>query len=154
MGGLGTAIPVFPLQRFQSAIKYCNEIRAALFDSIEPGRFNLVVLDAFYRFMPRDMDENDNGTMANIYNLIDALADRLNAAFVIIHHASKGNQSGKAVAASAFGTGGGGATTTGINSRAGGKGSDGLVIAYEYGVLSKCAVRRASAPAGPLSRSA
>lgn len=67
------------------------------FDSIEPGHYALVVLDAFYRFMPRDMDENDNGTMANIYNHIDALADRLGCSFVLIHHATKGNQSGKAV---------------------------------------------------------
>ncbi len=67
------------------------------FEAIEPGHYALVVLDAFYRFMPRDMDENDNGTMANIYNHIDALADRLGCSFVLIHHATKGNQSGKAV---------------------------------------------------------
>jgi len=67
------------------------------FESIEAGRYALVVLDAFYRFMPRDMDENDNGTMANIYNHIDALADRLGCSFVLIHHATKGNQSAKAV---------------------------------------------------------
>ncbi|MEP0848356.1 MAG: bifunctional DNA primase/polymerase [Phycisphaerae bacterium] len=67
------------------------------FESIEPGRYALVVLDAFYRFMPRDMDENDNGTMAGIYNHVDALADRLGCSFVLIHHATKGNQSGKAV---------------------------------------------------------
>ncbi|HPD28557.1 MAG TPA: bifunctional DNA primase/polymerase [Phycisphaerae bacterium] len=67
------------------------------FESVAPGRFALVVLDAFYRFMPRDMDENDNGTMANIYNHLDALADRLGCAFVLIHHATKGNQSAKAV---------------------------------------------------------
>lgn len=67
------------------------------FDSIEPGRYALVVLDAFYRFMPRDMDENDNGTMANIYNHVDALADRVGCSFVLIHHSTKGNQSAKAV---------------------------------------------------------
>ncbi|MDX2199601.1 MAG: bifunctional DNA primase/polymerase [Phycisphaerae bacterium] len=67
------------------------------FDAIEPGRFGLIVLDAMYRFMPREMDENDNGTMAGIYNHIDALADRLACSFVLIHHATKGNQSTKAV---------------------------------------------------------
>jgi len=67
------------------------------FEALEPGRFALVVLDAFYRFMPRDMDENDNGTMANIYNHVDALADRLGCSFVLIHHATKGNQSAKSV---------------------------------------------------------
>ena len=70
---------------------------AQFFESIEPGRFVLVVLDAFYRFMPRDMDENDNGTMAGIYNHVDALAERMGCSFVLIHHATKGNQSAKAV---------------------------------------------------------
>ncbi|KAA0219700.1 MAG: bifunctional DNA primase/polymerase [Phycisphaerae bacterium] len=70
---------------------------AQYFASIEAGRYALIVLDAFYRFMPRDMDENDNGTMANIYNHIDALADRLGCSFVLIHHATKGNQSAKSV---------------------------------------------------------
>ncbi len=67
------------------------------FESIEMGKYALIVLDAFYRFMPRDMDENDNGTMANIYNHVDALADRVGCSFVLIHHATKGNQSAKAV---------------------------------------------------------
>ncbi|QOJ04312.1 MAG: bifunctional DNA primase/polymerase [Planctomycetia bacterium] len=67
------------------------------FESVEPGTYALVVLDAFYRFMPRDMDENDNGTMAGIYNHVDALADRVGCSFVLIHHATKGNQSAKSV---------------------------------------------------------
>jgi hypothetical protein len=67
------------------------------FKSLTPGHFALIVLDAFYRFMPRDMDENDNGTMAGLYNQIDALADRLGCCFVLIHHTTKGNQSAKSV---------------------------------------------------------
>ena len=67
------------------------------FETLAPGQFSLIVLDAFYRFMPRGMDENDNGTMANVYNQVDALADRLGCAFVLIHHATKGNQSAKSV---------------------------------------------------------
>ncbi len=47
------------------------------FQSLDPGRFKVIILDAFYRFMPRDMDENDNGTMASLYNHIDRYADRL-----------------------------------------------------------------------------
>ena len=65
--------------------------------SLEPGRFALIALDAFYRFMPRDSDENDNGTMADIYNHIDALADDLRCSFVLIHHSTKGSQSSKAI---------------------------------------------------------
>jgi hypothetical protein len=67
------------------------------FEAIEPGRFKVIVLDAFYRFMPRDSDENDNGTLANIYNELDRYAARLGCAFVLIHHSSKGSQADKAV---------------------------------------------------------
>ncbi len=67
------------------------------FHSLEPGRFKVIILDAMYRFMPREMDENDNGTMANVYNAIDRYADLLGCCFVLIHHTSKGNQSGKAI---------------------------------------------------------
>ncbi len=67
------------------------------FESLEPGRFKVIVLDAFYRFMPQGGDENDNGTMANIYNRIDSFADRLGCCFVLIHHSTKGSQSSKSV---------------------------------------------------------
>jgi hypothetical protein len=65
--------------------------------SLPQGRYKLIVLDAFYRFMPREWDENDNGTMAAVYNLLDGYARHLGAAICCIHHASKGNQAGKAV---------------------------------------------------------
>lgn len=70
---------------------------APYFQALEPGRFRVIVLDAFYRFMPAGGDENDNGTMANIYNAIDAFADRLGCCFVLIHHSTKGSQSAKSV---------------------------------------------------------
>lgn len=66
-------------------------------ENLSPGQFKLIVLDAFYRFMPIDTDENDNGAMANVYNLLDRCAKRLGCAFVLIHHTTKGSQSGKAV---------------------------------------------------------
>ena len=47
--------------------------------------------------MPKGTDENDNGTVAGIYNLIDKYAAALDCAFILIHHTSKGNQSLKAV---------------------------------------------------------
>ena len=59
--------------------------------------FKLIIIDAFYRAMPKGTDENDNGTVAGIYNLIDKYAAALDCAFVLIHHTSKGNQSLKAV---------------------------------------------------------
>lgn len=67
------------------------------FAAIPPQRYKVIVLDAFYRFMPVGGDENDNGTMANIYNLIDRYAALLGCSFVMIHHSTKGSQSGKAV---------------------------------------------------------
>jgi hypothetical protein len=67
------------------------------FHSLTPGRFKVIILDAFYRFMPRDMDENDNGTMASLYNHIDRYADLLGCCFGLIHHTTKGNQSGKSI---------------------------------------------------------
>jgi len=70
---------------------------ARTFEQIEPGEYKLIILDAFYRTLPRDTDENDNGAIAGLYNLIDHYASRLQCAFVLIHHTSKGNQSGKAV---------------------------------------------------------
>ncbi len=70
---------------------------APYFAALEPGRFKVIVLDAFYRFMPCGGDENDNGTMANIYNAIDRFADRLGCCFVLIHHSTKGSQSAKGV---------------------------------------------------------
>lgn len=70
---------------------------APYFEALEPGRYKVIVLDAFYRFMPAGGDENDNGTMANIYNRIDAFADRLGCCFVLIHHSTKGSQSSKSV---------------------------------------------------------
>lgn len=65
--------------------------------SIEPGRYALIILDAFYRFMPGGSDENDNAGMAAIYNALDSVANHLRCCFVLIHHSSKGNQAGKSV---------------------------------------------------------
>ena len=66
-------------------------------EKLKPYGFKLIIIDAFYRAMPKGTDENDNGTVAGIYNLIDKYAAALDCAFVLIHHTSKGNQSLKAV---------------------------------------------------------
>ena len=67
------------------------------FAAITPGEYRLIICDAFYRFMPKGSDENDNGTMAEVYNLIDRYADLTKSSFALIHHSSKGIQAGKAV---------------------------------------------------------
>lgn len=70
---------------------------SSYFDTLTPGRFKLIVLDAFYRFMPKDTDENDNGTMSQVYNHLDSYAAKLGCSFVQVHHSTKGNQSSKSV---------------------------------------------------------
>jgi RecA-family ATPase len=70
---------------------------ASYFGAIEPGRFGLVIADAFYRFLPAGTDENSNADLAGIYNCLDGYANRLGCSFVLIHHASKGSQTGKSV---------------------------------------------------------
>jgi len=62
----------------------------------EPGQFKLIVVDAFYRTLPKGTDENSNADVAALYNTIDTYADRLRCAFMLIHHSTKGNQTGKA----------------------------------------------------------
>jgi hypothetical protein len=68
-----------------------------VFKSLPTDRYKLAILDAFYRTLPAGTDENDNGAIANIYNLIDYYAEYLKCAFVLIHHSSKGNQALKSV---------------------------------------------------------
>ena len=59
--------------------------------------YRMIVIDAFYRALPKDTDENDNGSIASIYNLIDTFAKQVGCSFVLIHHTSKGNQSQKSI---------------------------------------------------------
>lgn len=85
---------------------YLDNLRGRLLDfhrlrpyleSIPRGWYRVVVLDAFYRFLPNDVDENANGDMSRIYSLVDYWADRLGAAFILVHHTSKGSQALKSV---------------------------------------------------------
>lgn len=49
-----------------------DDIRDSVFVENLRGRFRIIVIDAFYRAMPCNMDGNDNGTMASVYNHLDA----------------------------------------------------------------------------------
>ena len=60
-------------------------------------KYRLIIIDAFYRAMPRGIDENDNGAIADVYNMLDRYAQEIGCAFVLIHHTSKGNQAQKSV---------------------------------------------------------
>lgn len=57
----------------------------------------MVGMDAFYRLIPQGTSENDNAQMTLLYNKIDEYASTTGAAFVLNHHASKGDQTTKGV---------------------------------------------------------
>ncbi|MSR58120.1 MAG: AAA family ATPase [Planctomycetaceae bacterium] len=67
------------------------------FRTFPAGKFKVIIIDAFYRALPPGIDENDNAAMAAVYNTIDDYADHLGCSFILIHHASNGNQANKAV---------------------------------------------------------
>lgn len=66
-------------------------------EELKAEGYKLIIIDAFYRAMPRGVDENDNGAIADVYNMLDRYAEQIGCAFVLIHHTSKGNQSLKSV---------------------------------------------------------
>ena len=70
---------------------------AAWLPKFKEAGYRMVVIDAFYRALPKDTDENDNGSIASIYNMIDTFAKKVGCSFVLIHHTSKGNQSQKSI---------------------------------------------------------
>ena len=80
------------------ALRGCGMDLFRLGDAIrrlDASSYSLIILDASYRFLPAGISENDNAAVMTLYNTIDGYADRLDAAWVNIHHASKGDQSGK-----------------------------------------------------------
>lgn len=70
---------------------------ASLLKKIEPGTYDLIILDAFYRSLPVGASENDNATIAGLYNVVDSLTKRLDCCWVNIHHSTKGSQAEKAI---------------------------------------------------------
>ncbi|MCP4480547.1 MAG: AAA family ATPase, partial [Planctomycetaceae bacterium] len=74
-----------------------NGIEAWLLNEINPGDFDVIVIDALYRTLPKGVSENDNADMMTIYNQLDEIAAALDCAVIIIHHSSKGNQGFKSV---------------------------------------------------------
>lgn len=66
-------------------------------EAIEPGTYRLVILDALYRTLPEKTSENDNAGMMAIYNRLDYYAEKWACSIAVVHHASKGDQTSKAV---------------------------------------------------------
>ncbi|MEM6852910.1 MAG: AAA family ATPase [Planctomycetota bacterium] len=65
--------------------------------AIESGVYSLIIADAWYRFIPPGINENDNAGVMGLYNLLDRYAATTDAAWLVVHHASKGQQGEKAV---------------------------------------------------------
>lgn len=86
---------IFP-QRGCGAAKDMHSLRSLL-EKYEGEPFGVVILDALYKALPKDVDENSNGQITAIYNLLDSYAHNMKAAFILVHHTSKGNQANKSV---------------------------------------------------------
>lgn len=78
-------------------LKDVNQLESDLFRYVDAGRYSLIILDTLYRAMPLGSDENSNTDVTGLYNLLDGVASRLGTGIVVVHHASKGLQSDKAV---------------------------------------------------------
>ena len=98
---IGGNIDLMPLRgRLQDLHRLVSTLKER-----EPDEYALVVLDAFYRAVPSGTDENDNGAVANMYNMIDAIADHMRCSWINVHHTSKGDQSQKSVTSVGAGAG-------------------------------------------------
>lgn len=64
---------------------------------IQPGKYAAIILDAFYKFLPAGISENDNASMAQVYATLDVIAAELDCAIICVHHSSKGEQGGKSI---------------------------------------------------------
>ena len=73
-----------------------NEI-SRVAEQIREQKIDVVIIDALYRALPEDVDENSNGQITRIYNQLDTFAQKSGAAVIIVHHTSKGNQAGKGI---------------------------------------------------------
>jgi hypothetical protein len=65
--------------------------------TMKPGTYSLVILDPLYKSYPPDFDENSNAQMTVLYRRFERIAEHLDCAMVIVHHATKGSQSEKRV---------------------------------------------------------
>jgi len=66
-------------------------------DRIEAGQYRAIVCDAWYRFIPEGLNENSNADVMSLYNRLDRYAGQTDAAWLVVHHASKGGQGEKAI---------------------------------------------------------
>ena len=80
----------------RGALASYADLGPRLIDHVGAKEYILITIDAHYRMLG-DMSENDNAAMAGIFNLIDQYAAQTQAAWILIHHTSKGSQAEKAI---------------------------------------------------------
>jgi AAA domain len=84
---------VWPLR---GNLRDIHELGAEL-ETVAPGAFRFIILDAKYRMIPPLASENSNADETRFYNALDCYADRITAGIGNIHHSSKGQQGDKRV---------------------------------------------------------
>lgn len=111
-------------------------------EAIDPNTYQVIVVDAKYRAMTPAQSENDNAAETAFYNTVDRIAENSQSAIVLVHHASKGEQSGKKV------------TDVGSGAGAQSRATDCHVILRQHedpGVVVLEAAVRSFAPVEPLA---
>lgn len=86
-------LTVFPQRGMAKDLTLLNEKLA----EFKNRGFDVIVIDALYKALPAAVDENSNGQITAIYNLLDGYARQMKSAIILVHHTSKGNQANKSV---------------------------------------------------------
>ena len=92
----GAVNPFLHIENQRGMLETIQSLSAQI-EELRKEDYKLIIIDAFYRAVPQGTNENDNGSITALYNLLDRYAGTLNSAFALIHHTSKGNQSQKSV---------------------------------------------------------
>lgn len=86
---------------WMSLIDLIEQVR----EQYQPGSLNLIVIDAKYRLFGDGLQENSNDDQTTFHNICDRFAKEMDCPILLIHHSTKGTQTGKSV--TDVGSGGG-----------------------------------------------
>jgi RecA-family ATPase len=84
--GIGETLHVWNLRGHNADL---STLRPKLEEQLDRYQFGLIILDLAYKVLG-DRDENANGDIASLMNELEALAQRIGAALVVVHHFAKG----------------------------------------------------------------
>lgn len=91
LGGSGSSIVLKCMRGQPGGI----DVVERLLGTVPVRAFDLVILDPLYMLYPETHDENSNAAATHLVRRVQSIAERLDAAVLIVHHTSKGNQSEK-----------------------------------------------------------